>query len=99
VALKAFGGGIFAQKDNGDYDADKVIVNSAESIKGGEQLAKMGKDKVLSTNVGDDNARPGIFTAGKAPFFITGPWAIPKGEEGRHQLRHLALPTCPAASR
>ena len=74
--LSAFGGGIFALKDNGDYDADKVIVNSPEAIKGAEQLAKMGKDKVLSTNVGDDNSE-GIFTGGKAPFFITGPWSIP----------------------
>lgn len=74
--LSAYGGGIFALKDNGDYDADKVIVNSAESLKGAEQLAMMGKEKVLSTNVGDDNAE-GIFTGGKAPFFITGPWSIP----------------------
>lgn len=74
--LSAYGGGIFALKDNGDYDADKVIVNSAESLKGAEQLAMMGKEKVLSTNVGDDNAE-GIFTGGKAPFFFTGPWSIP----------------------
>ncbi len=78
--LSAYGGGIFGVKDNGDYDADKVIVNSAESLKGAEQLAKMGKDKVLSTNVGDDNAE-GIFTSGKAPFFITGPWSIPNIEK------------------
>ena len=32
-------------------------------------LSQLGKDKVLSTNVGDDNSE-GLFTGGKAPFFI-----------------------------
>ncbi len=90
--LSAYGGGIFALKDNGDYDADKVIVNSAESLKGAEQLAKMGKDKVLSTNVGDDNAE-GIFTSGKAPFFITGPWSIPNIEKAGIKYAISSLPS------
>ena len=64
--LSAFDGGIFATKANGDYDPNKVIVNSAGSIKGAEVLADLGKKKVLSTNVGDDNAE-GLFTSGKAP--------------------------------
>ena len=92
--LSAYGGGIFAVKDNGDYDPDKVIVNSADSLKGAEQLAQMGKDKVLSTNVGDDNAE-GIFTGGKAPFFITGPWAIPNIEKAGINYAISNLPTLP----
>jgi arabinogalactan oligomer/maltooligosaccharide transport system substrate-binding protein len=90
--LSAYGGGFFALKDNGDYDADKVIVNSAESLKGAEQLAMMGKDKVLSTNVGDDNAE-GIFTSGKAPFFITGPWSIPNIEKAGIKYAISSLPS------
>jgi arabinogalactan oligomer/maltooligosaccharide transport system substrate-binding protein len=92
--LSAYGGGIFALKDNGDYDADKVIVNSAESLKGAEQLAMMGKDKVLSTNVGDDNAE-GIFTGGKAPFFITGPWSIPNIKKAGINYAISNLPSLP----
>lgn len=92
--LSAYGGGIFGVKDNGDYDADKVIVNSAESLKGAEQLAMMGKDKVLSTNVGDDNAE-GIFTSGKAPFFITGPWSIPNIKKAGINYGISPLPSLP----
>ena len=92
--LSAYGGGIFALKDNGDYDADKVIVNSAESLKGAEQLAMMGKDKVLSTNVGDDNAE-GIFTSGKAPFFFTGPWSIPNIKKAGINYAISNLPSLP----
>ncbi|GAA1884830.1 sugar ABC transporter substrate-binding protein [Lapillicoccus jejuensis] len=72
--LAAYGGGIFATKANGDYDSTKLLVDSAGSLKGAAELAKLGKSKVLSTNVGDDNAEA-LFDAGKAPFFITGPWA------------------------
>ena len=62
--LSAFGGGIFATKANGDYDPTKVIVNSAGSLKGADELAKLGKAKVLSTNVDDTNAEA-LFDTGK----------------------------------
>lgn len=72
--LSACGGGIFKQDDSGGF-TDEVIVASPESLKGAEQLAKLGKDGILSTSVGDDNAE-GLFTGGKAAFMIGGPWAI-----------------------
>ena len=90
--LSAFDGGIFATKANGDYDASKVIVNSAGSIKGAEALAKLGKAKVLSTNVGDDNAE-GLFTSGKSPFFITGPWAVPNAKKAGIKYEVSSLPS------
>lgn len=90
--LSAFDGGIFAEKSNGDYDASKVIVNSPGSIKGAEVLAKLGKAKVLSTNVGDENAE-GLFNSGKAPFFITGPWAVPNAEKAGIKYEITSLPS------
>lgn len=75
--LSAFdGGGIFGTKDNGDYDAAKVIVNSPGSIKAAELMAKLGKEGALSTNIDDKNADT-LFATGKTPFEITGPWSIP----------------------
>jgi arabinogalactan oligomer/maltooligosaccharide transport system substrate-binding protein len=94
--LAAFSGGIFATKANGDYDASKVIVNSAGSIRGAEQLAKLGKAKVLTTNVGDDNAE-GIFDTGKAAFFITGPWAVPNAKKAGVKYAISKLPTIDGA--
>jgi len=90
--LSAFDGGIFATKANGDYDPNKVIVNSPGSIKGAEVLADLGKKKVLSTNVGDDNAE-GLFTSGKAAFFITGPWSVPNAKKAGIKYEITSLPT------
>ncbi|MGO4596081.1 sugar ABC transporter substrate-binding protein [Terrabacter sp. 2RAF25] len=72
-------GGIFATKANGDYDPNKLLVNSAGSVKGGEALAALGKQKVLSTNV-DDTNQDAIFDSKAAPFMISGPWSVAKAK-------------------
>ena len=90
--LKAFGGGIFAQKPNGDYDPTKVIVNSPGSIKGAEQLAALGKAKVLTTNVDGTNS-DALFDSGTYPYFITGPWAIDKAKKANIKYAISPLPT------
>lgn len=90
--LKAFGGGIFAQKPNGDYDPSQVIVNSPGSVKGGEQLAKLGKEGILSTNVDGTNV-DSLFDAGKVPYWITGPWAIDKIKKAGIKYAISPLPT------
>ncbi|OIQ94700.1 maltose-binding periplasmic protein precursor [mine drainage metagenome] len=90
--LKAFGGGIFATKPNGDYDATQVIVNSAGSIKGAEVLQALGAEKVLSTNVDGTNV-DALFDTGKVPFYITGPWAIDKAKKANIKYAISPLPT------
>ena len=78
--LSACGGGIFNQDASGGYIADEVIVNSEGSVKGAQQLAALGAAGILSTSVGNDNAE-GLFTGGRAAFYIAGPWAIPNIEK------------------
>ena len=90
--LRAFGGGVFAQKPNGDYDPAKVIVGSAESILGGDQLYALGKSGVLSTNV-DGGIVDQVFDAGKAPYAMTGPWAIDKAKKAGIKYAISPLPT------
>jgi arabinogalactan oligomer/maltooligosaccharide transport system substrate-binding protein len=90
--LSAYKGGIFGETSNGGYDPKKLIVNSPASIKGAEQLAKLGKAGVLSTNIGDDNAE-GLFTSKKAPFYITGPWAIQNIKKAGIKYAISPLPT------
>lgn len=90
--LKAFDGGIFALKANGDYDASKVIVNSAGSIKGATELAELGKVKALSTNVDSTNS-DALFDAGKVPFYITGPWSIDKAKKANITYAISPLPS------
>ena len=89
--LSAFDGGIFAMKANGDYDATKVIVNSPGSVKGAEALAKLGKEKVLSTNVDDTNAERALRQR-QGPFFITGPWAVAKAKKAGIKYAISPLP-------
>jgi arabinogalactan oligomer / maltooligosaccharide transport system substrate-binding protein len=96
--LKAFEGGIFALKANGDYDATKVIVNSAGSIKGATELAALGKVKALSTNVDGTNA-DALFDAGKVPFYITGPWAIDKAKKANIKYAISPLPSLTAGGK
>ena len=55
-------------------------------------LAKLGKEGVLSTNVGDDNAE-GLFNAGKAPYFFTGPWATTSAKKANIKYAISNLPT------
>ena len=90
--LSAFGGGIFASTPDGGYNPDKVIVDSADSVKGAEVMAKLGKEGVLSTNVNDDNAE-GLFDAGKAPYFFTGPWATTNAKKANIKYGISNLPT------
>ncbi len=73
--FSAFGGKIFATKANGDFDATKLVVNSPENLKAAELIAKLGKDKVLSTNV-DDTNMDALFDSGDSAFLISGPWSI-----------------------
>lgn len=91
--LSAFdGGGIFGTKANGDYDAAKVIVNSAGSVKGAQAMAALGKEGALSTNIDSTNADT-LFATGKTPFEITGPWSIPAFQKAGIKYAIDPLPT------
>ena len=90
--LKAFGGGIFGQKPNGDYDPTQVLVDSAGSVKGGDFMAQLGKDGYLSTNIDFDQATA-LFTAGKSPYWIVGPWATDKVKAANIKYGISPLPT------
>ena len=87
--MKAFGGGIFGTKDNGDYDPTKVLVGSDGSIKGLTYLGQLGKDNILSTNVDFDTAQS-LFSTGKVALLRHRPVGRRQGQGLRHQVRHLA---------
>ena len=71
------GGSYFGQTATGDPDPKNVTVDSASSIAAGKQLAALGEKGVgaLKRSIDDKNAIP-LFTSGKTPFLISGPWAI-----------------------
>ncbi len=92
--FSGYGGGIFAQKANGDFDAGKLLINSPESVKAGELLAKLGKEKVLSTNV-DDTNMDSLFDSGKSPFIISGPWSVGPAKKAGIKYAISPMPTVP----
>lgn len=90
--LTGFDGGIFGTKTNGDYDPNKLLVNSAGSLKGAQLMAEMGKKKVLSTNIDKTNG-DSLFATKKAPYVITGPWSLPNFDKAGIKYAVSPLPT------
>ncbi|MDO4900074.1 extracellular solute-binding protein [Actinomyces sp.] len=69
------GGYLFGTKEDGSLDATDVGVGGEGSITAAKKIGDLGKQEVLSTSVTGDNAIS-LFTEGKAPYLISGPWAI-----------------------
>lgn len=92
--LKAYGGGIFGTKANGDYNPADIIVNNAGSIKGATEIQKLAQQKLVSTAI-DDKAAELMFQKGQVPFIVTGPWAITASKAAGIKYGISNLPTPP----
>lgn len=71
----SFGGDIFAEKADGSLDASKLTIADAGFVKGLEFLASMAKAKQAPSTIDWDGSHV-LFESGKAPFIMTGPWAL-----------------------
>ncbi|MDO5663577.1 MAG: extracellular solute-binding protein, partial [Brachybacterium sp.] len=78
--LAAYGGGIFPLLDEGGFDATEVIIDSPETIQGGEKIAWLAQEEALSVNLDGSNTIP-QFVEGNAAYLISGPWAIQQSIE------------------
>lgn len=74
--LSAYGGGFFGQKDDGSWDPENVLIDSPETIQGGEKIAYLAEEGALNVSV-DPTTAEALFTAGDSPYFVTGPWSVP----------------------
>ncbi|MBA2696492.1 MAG: maltose ABC transporter substrate-binding protein [Actinobacteria bacterium] len=74
--LSAYGGGIFGTTEDGGWDSQNVIIDSPETIKGGEKISMLAEQGALNVSV-DGTTAEALFTAGDSPFFVTGPWSLP----------------------
>lgn len=77
--LAAYGGGIFGTNDDGGWDAQNVIVDSEESVQGGEKIAWLAEQNALNVNI-DFETMESLFGEGRTPYMIAGPWTIPNVE-------------------
>lgn len=77
--LGSAGGYIFGTKADGTYDPAKIGVDSSGAVAFAKQLAKYGEkgQNVLKRSI-DANNSVTLFTSGKAPYLVSGPWALPQ---------------------
>ncbi|MGD8202014.1 sugar ABC transporter substrate-binding protein [Ornithinimicrobium sp. W1679] len=73
--LAAYGGGIFPLLEEGGFDSTQVIIDSPETVQGGEKIAWLGQEEALSVNIDPSNAIP-QFVEENTAFLVSGPWAV-----------------------
>jgi maltose-binding protein MalE len=71
----SFGGVIFGKKSDGSLDGKQVLMADAGFTAGLDFLTKQVKAKLIPENIDWDAAHV-LFESGKAPYCMTGPWAL-----------------------
>ena len=75
------GANVFAQNADGTFDPTKLGLDSPEAIESAKNFAKWAKDGLINKDVTYDTMITS-FGEGKAPFAITGPWAVSEADRG-----------------
>jgi arabinogalactan oligomer/maltooligosaccharide transport system substrate-binding protein len=70
-----FGGAIFGKKSDGSLDGKQVLLADPGFVAGLEWMTAQVKRKLIPENIDWDAAHV-LFEGGKAPFCMTGPWAL-----------------------
>ena len=76
----SLGAPVFGVDENGTYDAANLALGGAAGEAFAVKLAELGASGVLNTNISGDIALE-EFNAGKAPYYLTGPWNLPAIKE------------------
>ncbi|GGI03785.1 sugar ABC transporter substrate-binding protein [Egicoccus halophilus] len=70
------GGYVFGQQDDGSYDAEDVGIDSEGGLRAAEIFGELAEQGVVNSDVTYD-VMIDTFASGRAPFAVTGPWALP----------------------
>ncbi len=73
--FSATGGYVFGQNEDGTYNADDVGIDSEGGLAAAQNFADWSNTGLISKDVSYDIMNES-FSTGKAPFAITGPWAV-----------------------
>jgi arabinogalactan oligomer/maltooligosaccharide transport system substrate-binding protein len=78
----SMGGYLFGQTPEGDYNPSDLGVGKEGSVAAAQKIHDLGEagSGILKRSISNDNAIP-LFAEGKAPFLVSGPWAINQIEE------------------
>jgi arabinogalactan oligomer/maltooligosaccharide transport system substrate-binding protein len=79
--LSAFGGYIFAQNEDGTFNPDDLGIDSPGGLEAATFLSESAASGLLSADTTYD-VMIDTFANGRAPFAITGPWAISQEDTG-----------------
>ena len=71
----AAGGYLFGMNPDGSYNSKDLGIGKEGSIKSAEKIRQLGQQGVLRKSVTAAN-HISLFTDGKAPYLISGPWAL-----------------------
>jgi arabinogalactan oligomer/maltooligosaccharide transport system substrate-binding protein len=69
------GGYVFGQDEDGSYDASDVGLDSEGGLRAAEIFGELYEQGVVNSDVSYD-VMIDTFSSGRAPFAITGPWAL-----------------------
>jgi arabinogalactan oligomer/maltooligosaccharide transport system substrate-binding protein len=88
------GGYLFGTTPGGGYNAADVGVGKSGSLRFARMLARYGQkgQGVLTTAV-DPNNSVSLFTSGKSPYIVTGPWAIPQIKQAGIKYKISPVPS------
>lgn len=75
------GANIFAQNADGTFDPKKLGLDSPEALASAANFAKWSKEGLINKDMTYD-VMIEKFASGKAPFAITGPWAVSEKDRG-----------------
>ena len=72
------GGYMFGTDSDGQFDPGDLGVAKPDAVAAYEKIAALGEagEGVLKRSISGDNAL-GLFTSGKTPFLVDGPWQLP----------------------
>ena len=79
--LTAFGGYIFAQNEDGTFDPSDLGIDSPGGLEAAQFLSDQAAAGLLSADTSYD-VMIESFGSGRAPFAITGPWALTQADNG-----------------
>lgn len=94
--MSAYGGYVFGQDSEGNYDAGDIGIANAGSIEAGEYIQQFYESGVFPTGIiGEQgiNVLDSLFTEGKAAAVISGPWSLTPYKEAGIDYGVKELPT------
>jgi maltose-binding protein MalE len=71
----SFGGYIFGQDENGNWNPSDLGINSEGMVAAGDWLVEQVAAGIVNDNTDRDVVR-GLFESGELPFILDGPWSV-----------------------